>query len=311
MVFFSCINQIFNSSQQPLTKNCLKTVCFTPTRANSIVLRSNAIFENLINYFIHQLKPSKTRYFLPGEHLNYVFQKRNKQLHYWTLETEDQLLQELAKPLNEFGKVIFDDAVFNSPLIPHLYSLNKKNTIQIFYLSENNNITIFVIDEFGSLFTQQHTNASYSQVLNNYLLFLESVSNHFFQQTSPQLKLYKVNKNSPVDYSVQAEKWKTPSIFSELSVRVIVEEQEQPPYSCYFIYCNDTEFSSINYADQLFNKAAHYINNYRKSTENYPIYISDIDISRSLLSETDENQLQTIHYLNYKKKIEAKLNNGT
>jgi len=305
--FFSSLTQSFNSGQQPFSKNRLKTICFTPTRANSIILRSNLIFEHFIKFFAKQHEEKNSnRYLLPGEHLNYIFQIINKQLHYWTIESEQQLLQELAKPRDEFGQVYFDEAVFNSPLIPYLYSLNKKQTIQIFHLSENNSISIYVIDERGALFTQQYTNASYSQVLNNYLLFLESVSDHFFQQTSIQLKLYKINKNSPADFSVQTEKWKSFANFSELSIRVIVEEESE--HSSYFIYCNDTEFSSLNSGEQLFNKAANYIHDFRSGNENYPIYISDIDISRSLLSEHGEEQIQTIHYLNYKKKIEIKLN---
>lgn len=303
--FFNCLNQVFNTSQHPILPNNLKTICYTPTRANSIVLRSNSIFENLIQYFANTKETSNSRYFLAGEQLSYIFQKRNKQLHYWTLDSEEQLLQELAKPHDEFSEVYFDETVFNSPLVPCLYSFNKAHTIQIFYLSENNNISIFVLDEFGALFTQKYSNASYTQVLNNYLLFLESVSDHFFQQTPTQLKLYKINKNSPVDFTVQIETWTTPTL-SELDISVIVEESTS---SSYYIYCNDIEFNAVNFGDQVFNKAANYIHNFRSSNEIYPIYISDIDISRSVLNENNEDQLQTIHYLNYKKKIEAKLNN--
>jgi len=304
--FFNCINHIFNGSQHSLSTDSLTTVCFTPTRANSITLRSKSIFNSLIHFFSKQQSNNNNRYFLPANHLTYLFQKTNKQLQYMTLESEDQILQELARSNDEFGKVHFDDKVFNNPLIPYLYSLNKAHTIQIFYLSENEKISIFVIDEKGALFTQQHNNASYTQVLNNYLLFLESVSDHSFQQTETQLKFYKIQKNSPVSFLALPEKWAISANYSDLSIRVIIEEDATP--SNYYIYCNDIEFSSINYGNQVFKEVANYIHNFRSSNEAYPIYISDIDISRSLLSEYPAEQLQTIHYLNYKKKIESKLN---
>ncbi len=304
--FFNCINHIFNTSQQPLSTGTLKTTCFTPTRANSIILRSKAIFENLIHFFSN-FTEDNNRYFLPADHLTYLFQKTNKQLQYKTLETEDQILQELAKSNEIFSPAYFDDKVFDSPLIPFLYSLNKTQAIQIFYLPENDLINIFIIDEKGSLFNQQHSNASYTQVLNNYLLFLESISDHTFQQTESQLQVYQIKRSSPIDFSAYSESWQTSTNYSDLSIRVIIEEET--PSTDYFIYCNDNEFSSVNYGQQIFQKVAQYIHSFRNNNETYPVYISDIDISRSIISENNEEQLQTIHYLNYKKKIENKLNN--
>ncbi|MFK5950637.1 MAG: class I adenylate cyclase [Methylococcales bacterium] len=304
--FFNCINHIFNASQPPLSTDTLKTICFTPTRANSIILRSKAIFENLIHFFSNYTE-NNNRYFLPADHLTYLFQKTNKQLQYKTLETEDQILQELAKSNDIFSPAYFDDKVFDNPLIPFLYRLNKTQAIQIFYLSENDLINIFIIDEKGSLFSQQHSNASYTQVLNNYLLFLESISDHTFQQTESQLQVYQIKRNSAIDFSAYSENWQTSTNYSDLSIRVIIEEET--PSTDYFIYCNDNEFSSVNYGQEIFQKVAQYIHSFRNKNETYPIYISDIDISRSILSENNEEQLQTLHYLNYKKKIENKLNN--
>jgi adenylate cyclase class 1 len=46
----------------------------------------------------------------------------------------------------------------------------------------------------------------------------------------------------------------------------------------------------------------------RQNKDDYPVHISDLDVPCSYLGVEDNNQLQTVHYLNYKKKIEAKLN---
>ena len=53
---------------------------------------------------------------------------------------------------------------------------------------------------------------------------------------------------------------------------------------------------------------ARYVLERRVSGETYPIYITDIDISRALLDEGDVGELQTLHYLNHKKRIEDRLN---
>jgi adenylate cyclase class 1 len=40
----------------------------------------------------------------------------------------------------------------------------------------------------------------------------------------------------------------------------------------------------------------------------YPVHITDIDLPLSAFRINKPEQLQTIHYLNYKQKIEAKFN---
>ena len=74
------------------------------------------------------------------------------------------------------------------------------------------------------------------------------------------------------------------------------------------IYCDDQEFSSLEHGNDLFKAVAQHVLNGRASGQTYPIYITDIDLSRSLLFDPEVNSLQTTHYLKYKKRIEDKLN---
>jgi adenylate cyclase class 1 len=42
----------------------------------------------------------------------------------------------------------------------------------------------------------------------------------------------------------------------------------------------------------------------RKSGQPYPIYITEIELSRHMLTKSHMGNFQSIHYLNYKKRIE-------
>ncbi|MCZ6804776.1 MAG: hypothetical protein O7D86_12815 [Proteobacteria bacterium] len=64
----------------------------------------------------------------------------------------------------------------------------------------------------------------------------------------------------------------------------------------------------IEHGKELFNVVANYVIQQRANGQKYPVYITDIDISRGLLDQVESDNLQTIHYLNYKKRIEDKLN---
>ncbi len=58
----------------------------------------------------------------------------------------------------------------------------------------------------------------------------------------------------------------------------------------------------------LFAQVAAHIFRLRQSGEQYPIYISDIDVPLSVLGIDGPEQLQTVHFLQYKRKIEDRLN---
>jgi adenylate cyclase class 1 len=76
----------------------------------------------------------------------------------------------------------------------------------------------------------------------------------------------------------------------------------------YTIYCNDYELSSIDFGEQVFRKAAEYVLQLRKSKEYYPVYITDIDVPWTILGFDSVRQFQTVRYLQYKQKIEHRLN---
>lgn len=308
--FFNCLSNIFNISHQPFSENTFKTVCYIPTRANSITLRADSIFKNLLAFFSNEQEVLHNRYFLPGEKSTYLFEKRDQQLHYQAFDSEQQLLQELANTHMNFGNVYFDPKVFNNPVIPYIYSLNQTQAVQVFYLSQkNNNISLFIIDEKGALFIQEHKKSDFAQVLNNYALFLKSVLKKPLYQDSIKLKFYRIKKNLTEDFSYHPAKWSSSPTPLDLSIQIVLEKQTQSLASnMYLASCNGTTFSSAAMGSKLFKEVAKYILSYRQGDKDYPIYISNIDIPYSILGLDNPMQIQTMHYLNYKKKIESKLN---
>jgi adenylate cyclase class 1 len=73
------------------------------------------------------------------------------------------------------------------------------------------------------------------------------------------------------------------------------------------VYCENKEYSTMEHGDSLYRLIAEHIVSLRKNKATYPIYITDLDLSRSLIGN-ELTEIQTIHYLNYKKYFENKLN---
>jgi adenylate cyclase class 1 len=74
------------------------------------------------------------------------------------------------------------------------------------------------------------------------------------------------------------------------------------------LYCDGRDFSTLEYGDEVFAMVAQYILGKRRQGAFYPIYITDLDLSRLSPESSAGVGLQTIHYLQYKKRIEISLN---
>jgi len=73
------------------------------------------------------------------------------------------------------------------------------------------------------------------------------------------------------------------------------------------MFCEDVEFSSVEYSGRLFLAMAEHIYDHRRKFETYPIYITELDLSNRYSSINQMESHQTIHLLNYKKRIEFQL----
>ena len=67
------------------------------------------------------------------------------------------------------------------------------------------------------------------------------------------------------------------------------------------------EFSAANLGDNLFREIARAIVGGRQGQGLYPIYINNLEFSEQYQASHDIAALQTIHLLNFKKRIEYRL----
>jgi adenylate cyclase, class 1 len=303
---FNCLTDIINSNRKPMTPDDLSIVCLTPVRAQSIRLRVQVVFSAMIKLFVKTSSNRSPRYIVPGGSAYYVFQNRNKVLSFHKITTKDLLFKELASPQECFSQLFFDQAVFEDTPIPLIYTQNKPDRIQLFYQEHKTGISLYIIDERGTLFSQQHGRVEPKVLLSQYTAFLESVLNRYEYEKLLSFEYYEIQKNSTGVLSCSPVALKVSSSQAELSVRITGETVNNG--LIYTIYCNEQEFSSLDYGNQVFHAAHQCVLQFRRSKQDYPIHITDIDLPLSAFHISKPDQLQSIHYLNYKQKIEAKLN---
>jgi len=204
-------------------------------------------------------------------------------------------------------------------------SASGPNAIQVFYrlkktlLNESNSALadIYVVDEVGALFCYEAPFYNVDSLLVPLHRFLSTI-------------LERRQMQQPLDGSIVD----TPLRFFELVAdkdkrRVRAEPREVKPGTVAFfvdvqaigshqfdgqlefdIFCDQQEFSSMEYGDELILAVAHYIQEKRKPGEFYPCYITDLGLPNDLDLHEYYSDLQTIQYLRYKLEIESRLNDA-
>jgi adenylate cyclase class 1 len=280
-------------------------ICHTPMRANSIVLRIEAVLTMLRKLFGSLEAVSKDRFIIAGENFYYLFHQDNGIVNFKMLATIKQVLAELGRSQDTYSNVYFDPGVLDATPIPSIYAYNRPGIIQLFYYVHKAAVKLYVLDERGSLLMCQHDKADPAYLLYQYAQFLESIIMRAMHDDLT-IDYYEIIKDAEGMFSCLPIDVKTPAHTGSLVVRITGETLKTG--ISYTIYCNEKEFSTLDYGDDLFSQVQRYIHQFRTKKSDYPIYISDLDLPLSAFNINSYEQLQTVHYLSYKQKIEAKFN---
>jgi len=287
-----------------------KIESYTPIRGKSIALGVTQLLQKMSQLFIGENNTESPRLIVAGESAFYIFQQKDAYLHYWKANNLASLLLDLAKPQTAYSVVHFNTSTLNGTPIPLLFSLAKEKTIQVFYYAQDHYINLYIIDEKGSFFSQRYTNTSSHQLLTAYSNFLETLNDKGALKTSFSVEYFELHLSTNHLYSARKI---TPPIaltWDYLSIRITGEIYGSAAEVLYTLYCNDSEFFATNTEKDIFKSVAKHIYDIRKNNETYPIHITEIDVPLQVLGVDSYQQLQSIHFLRYKQKIESRLNNS-
>lgn len=292
--------------------------CFSSAQSNSIVRRIEELFNDIVGCYYNNSDSTTTRYVLLIGHKYYILRLEDDALQHERIESYNELLRSLARPVKSFSPVVIDRYALSHDILPMVYRNNKAGTIQLYYTEENQAIYVYIVDERGSLFYRRLPRMDVSLLINQYKRFLNAVvSRQSMQMPSGQnaaqseealVEIYQAQKKYYTRGRLmrhQENPGHEAAEYFDVQVITNVADSGRPEFT---IYCDDNEFSSLEFGDGLFLEVARYVLERRRSGSRYPIHITDIDLSHQIMGVETSDQLQTVHYLEYKKSIEDKLN---
>ncbi|WP_026609455.1 class I adenylate cyclase [Methylocaldum szegediense] len=299
--FFDCLAELMN---EPLSEEMhFECFCFVPGRARTISLRVKELYRDLRKAF-SRAEPS-LRYVLRGGSEFFLFDKSGTSVRYWGVPDLERLYTELSAPRLAFSPVVFDRNTLEHDPLPVIYGHNRPGIIQVFCQPESGLVKIYILDERGSLFQRTHEPVGSQLVLGPYALFLGDILQRYALAVSGT-EYYLVERDPLEGYTVKSAGFQPDSASFAFKIRVLARETA-PGRVTYTIFCNELEFTSMDGGQDVFARAAAYIIRLRRSGERYPIYITSIDLPLSVLGVSSPDELQTIHFLKFKQKIEERL----
>ena len=309
-----CLTQYLQWS--PLAENrpppLPKVYSFSSSYNDKVSSRVNQLFKASRQAFYHaSASEQRLRYIFTMRKGYAMLFEEDGVIRHRVFESCAQLMDELSSPRPHYSAVAID-AKNNQPLLRQIYGRSKADIIQFYFHSRGKDLDLYVVDEKGSLFHHTLPLVEPKLLLQHYHTFLNSIikrqtamlDNAVGDQNKVECYQILESKKGVLTTESRAIRFSLPNQY--YNVQVIGENVGGTQH--FTVYCNDQEFSSSEYGEGVFKAVAKHILAQRKSGADYPIYITDIDLPESILGVESSGAVQTLHYLNYKQRIEAQLN---
>ncbi|MCI1738907.1 MAG: class I adenylate cyclase [Pseudomonas veronii] len=287
--------------------------CFCHNRAQFIAQRVEDIFDTAQNLLLGQ---GNHRYLLQVQQHYHVMELMPGQATHVSLATQDALIAYLSEELASYSPLHLDAMALEDHDLALLLPMGMAECVQVFYRVNEGFAELYVLDEFNALWQQRLPFHDEQSLLAPLQRFLQSI-------------IYRRDALSPLDPqeplgAVQTLYYQLLPSGSNRARGIEPRPAPQNPANKPFydvqaiigkaapgqvgitLYCNQREFSELEFGDQLFAVVAREIVGQRRETERYRCYITDLDLSGLLGDVQSPSNL----YLRYKAELEQALNDA-
>ena len=288
---------------------------FSSSRGAIIARRLEQLFNELTEYFYYNYWRRHARYALRIGQNYYVLKCEHNIPRYHELDSQTALLNHLGQPQTAFSPIHIDrQTLDNSPLELAL-ERNRQGVVQLFYQVDCGRAQVYILDERGSLFHQCVAFRDQQTLVGQFQHFLDMVRFRLNNMNMPNSlsdnmdsQYFQIAGNNLEEFVLKPVKV-IPEAGTQRYLDVqVIGSLEDERHGSFSIFCDNREFSALEFGDQIFQRVAEHISRKRGSGGSYPIYITDIDVNPAMLGTDNANSVQSIHFLNYKKRIECLLN---
>ncbi|WP_455366148.1 class I adenylate cyclase [Kaarinaea lacus] len=312
-----CLCQLlrWNLNNQREQRRKLAAFNFSFSHGAQLVQRIEQLFGDVLTSYFKNDTLHDVRYILEAQQSFFVINHENDNFYFLRADTEREFFNKLSEPKAGVNKFVVDRHAFKDTIVSEVFAQNMQGKIQLFYEVVGQLASIYVLDEQGAAFYQKLPFHEDLSLINQYMAFFNTVlhrqamahNDDYYTGMLDNIEFYRVERkpDGSCEFHRQESDFdKNRRAYFHVQVVGSVIDQK----TVFTMYCEDKEYSSLDHGINLFREVAKYVLRRRPSGERYPIYITDLDLAPALLGERASSQFQIIEYLNFKKRIEEKLN---
>jgi adenylate cyclase class 1 len=295
----------------------LNVRCFSSGQGNNIAQRLTELWRDLTSCFYSVARIRSCRYILEMGDEYLLLQMVQDQPHLQRFKHYEKLLEKLAQAQPDFSPIVIDRYGLRDKPLRVMCEKVKQPGIYVFYQLEHTHAFITVIDEKGSVFTATAEYHNQQTLLRPLVHFINAAMRRQLLDSNPagampdthDIVIYELLGNVKHQQGV-LERRQLHNDLQQLhfiNVKAIAEMDNEQQLR-FTIFCNEREFSTLAHGEDLFTAVARYIIGQRQYREQYPCYITDLDLSLCHDTLTQQAGLQLGDYLRLKSELETKLN---
>jgi adenylate cyclase class 1 len=305
-----CLRDYLNNLPVGANPPKLRVRCFCHNRAPFIAQRVEEVLETAQNLLLSRLNH---RYLIQVQQHYHVLELRPGQVNHVALATVPELTEYLGKALTSYSPLHLDAMALEDHDLALILPTGQPDSIQVFYRNHEDRADLYVLDEFNALWQQRlpwHDEQSLLAPLQRFLQSIQYRRDALLPMDAAQplhleIRYCQLLPSGPGKARrIEARPApQTPANKPFYDVQAIVGKAA-PGQVQVTLYCNQREFSELEYGDQLFSAVALEIVGQRRETERYRCYITDLDLSGLLGDGPGSTHL----FLRYKADLERALN---
>ncbi|GAB7528690.1 class I adenylate cyclase [Pseudomonas sp. 3A(2025)] len=305
-----CLVELLGSLPEGATQPRIKVSCFCHNRAQAIAQRVEDIVDTARLLLARRLHH---RYLLQIKKQFHVLELLTGQITPVVINSLAGLLSYLGEPLPCYSPLYLDPQALDDHDLPLILAHGQPECIQVFYRVNEGAADLYVLDEHNALWHQNlpwHDEPSLLQPLQRFfhsMIYRRGASLPLDNPQEPvalEVLYYQVLPSGNTRArSIEARQTPAATERSFYDVQAIFEETV-PGQVHVTLYCDNREFSELEYGEHLYTVVARQILARRNEAERYRCYITDLDLS----GLNNDGHGQSILYLHHKTRLEKHLN---
>ena len=295
----------------------LEIECFGSAHATLITQRCKQWFHEITTCYYTGTKPPATRFIFTTDKRYFSLQFKGAKLITLEHKSLSQLSHYLGESQKRYSPIVIDSHSLADHPIKLIARRMSARATHVFFHRQQQQMTIYVVDEKGSLFSYAADYTPKLNTLNSLHAFLRNTLQQIEQHSQTQRIIdYGVH---PIEFhEIRSDQYhhlslKPKIITPDLNDLKIMPLKAQVSCSShgqfeYTFFCQDQIFDWQELNNDVFYAAAQYILQQRKSHSRYPIFITELDLEQCKEQLSSSRELQTTNYLRIKTELERKLN---